>query len=149
MRAIHPHPNASGLAPENEEICRAVERMRDAVLSSATDCECRGRLDEALRRFEMLEQARVTQLLLAAADEQRRRIGSLLMLLGDPFQEQFDEPDDSLIAEAGLLLGDISAAAELGSRLLSQARRLSSRHRAAVETPVHSHTEWPVSHTDT
>ncbi|WP_244520135.1 hypothetical protein [Sinorhizobium glycinis] len=73
----------STFAQANEEISRAVGRMRGAVLSSAIDCECRDRVDGALRDLERLERDQIVRRLLAAADEQRRRIEALLVLLGD------------------------------------------------------------------
>ncbi|WP_223843340.1 hypothetical protein [Sinorhizobium fredii] len=98
--------------------------MRGAVLSSAIDCECRDRVDGALRDLERLERDRIVQRLLAAADEQRRRIEALLVLLGDFDPKEPSPLDDGMIDEAGLLFGDIAAAAELGSSLLRQSRQL-------------------------
>jgi hypothetical protein len=115
---------ASTFAQANEEISRAVGRMRGAVLSSAIDCECRDRVDGALRDLERLERDRIAQRLLAAADEQRRRIEALLVLLADFEPKEPAALDDGMIVEAGLLFGDIAAAAELGSSLLRQSRQL-------------------------
>jgi hypothetical protein len=115
---------ASTFAQANEEISRAVGRMRGAVLSSAIDCECRDRVDGALRDLERLERNRIAQRLLAAADEQRRRIEALLVLLADFDSNEPAALDDGMIVEAGLLFGDIAAIAELGSSLLRQSRQL-------------------------
>ncbi len=115
---------ASTFAQANEEISRAVGRMRGAVLSSAIDCECRDRVDVVLRDLEKLERNRIIRRLLTAADEQRRRIEALLVLLGDFGPNESAPLDDGMIAEAGLLFGDIAAAAELGSSLLRQSRQL-------------------------
>jgi len=128
----------STFAQANDEISRAVGRMRGAVLSSAIDCECRDRVDGALRDLERLERDQIVRRLLAAADEQRRRIEALLVLLGDFDPNEPVPPDDGMIAEAGLLFGDIAAAADLGSGLLRQSRRLrlaaEGLHEVAPET---------------
>ncbi|MBP2234949.1 hypothetical protein J2Z31_001441 [Sinorhizobium kostiense] len=110
-------------AQANEEISRVVGRMRGAVLSTAIDCECRDRVEGALRDLERLEWVRIERRLLAAASEQRRKISALLVLLGDFDPNETGAMDDGMIAEAGLLFGDIAAAAELGSSLLRQSRQ--------------------------
>lgn len=123
----------STFAQANEEISRAVGRMRGAVLSSAIDCDCRNRVDGALRDLERLERDRIVHRLLAAADEQRRRIEALLVLLSDFDPNEPAPLDDGMIAEADLLFGDIAAAAELGSSLLRQSRQLRSERDMAQE----------------
>jgi len=110
-------------AQANEEISRVVGRMRGAVLSTAIDCECRDRVEGVLRDLERLEWVRIERRLLAAASEQRRKISALLVLLGDFDPNETVAMDDGMIAEAGLLFGDIAAAAELGSSLLGQSRQ--------------------------
>ncbi|WP_244426743.1 hypothetical protein [Sinorhizobium sojae] len=105
-------------------VSRAVGRMRGAVLSSAIDSDCRDRVDGALHDLERLERHRIVHRLLTAADEQRRRIEALLVLLRDFNPKDAGAIDQSIIAEAGLLFGDIAAAAELGSRLLRQSCQL-------------------------
>ncbi len=122
---------ASAFAQTSKEISRAVGRMRGVMLSGAADCECRDRLDEALRDLEGLERARITERLLSLADNQRRRIEALLVLLGDFNPNEPGALDEGMIVEAGLLFGDIAAAAELASNLLRQARQL----RFACEAP--------------
>ncbi|MDX0405019.1 hypothetical protein GHK39_18060 [Sinorhizobium medicae] len=114
---------ASTFAQANEEISRAVGRMRGAVLSSAVDCQCRYRVNWALRDLERLERDRIVRRLLAAAGEQRQRIEALLVLLADFASNEPAALDDGMIVEAGLLFGDIAAAAELGSSLLRQSRQ--------------------------
>ncbi|MDX0522024.1 hypothetical protein BMJ34_16890 [Sinorhizobium medicae] len=114
---------ASTFAQANEEISRAVGRMRGAVLSSAVDCQCRDRVNWALRDLERLERDRIVRRLLAAAGEQRQRIEALLVLLADFYSNEPAALDDGMIVEAGLLFGDIAAAAELGSSLLRQSRQ--------------------------
>ncbi|ASY60776.1 hypothetical protein [Sinorhizobium sp. CCBAU 05631] len=125
---------ASNFARTNEEISHAVRRMRGAILSSANDCECRDRVGEALRDLERLERARIVRQMLIAADDQRRRIEALLALLGDFEPNEPEAMDDGLIAEAGLLFGDIAAAAELGSSLLRQSRQFLASEMVHNET---------------
>ncbi|WOS63887.1 hypothetical protein [Sinorhizobium fredii] len=112
---------ASAFAQTSEEISRAVKRMRGVMLNGAADCD---RMEEALRDLERLEGARITERLLGLADNQRRRIEALLVLLGDFNPNEPGALDEGMIAEAGLLFGDIAAAAELASNLLKQARQL-------------------------
>ncbi|MDE3831870.1 hypothetical protein CN157_27860 [Sinorhizobium meliloti] len=134
---------ASTFARANEEISRAVGRMRGAVLSSAVDCECRDRVDGALRDLERLERDRIVQRLLAAADEQRRRIEALLALLADFDPKESAVLDDGMIVEAGLLFGDIAAAAELGSSLLRQSRQLRFANDMVQEVAESASCEFP------
>lgn len=115
---------ASAFVQTSEDISRAVKRMRGVMLNGAADCECRDRMEEALRDLERLEGARITERLLGLADNQRRRIEALLVLLGDFNPNEPGALDEGMIAEAGLLFGDIAAAAELASNLLKQAGQL-------------------------
>ncbi|WP_018012293.1 hypothetical protein [Sinorhizobium medicae] len=126
---------ASTFAQANEEISRAVGRMRGAVLSSAVDCQCRDRVNWALRDLERLERDRIVRRLLTAAGEQRQRIEALLVLLADFDSNEPAAPDEGMIVEAGLLFGDIAAAAELGSSLLRQSRQFRFANDMAQRDP--------------
>ncbi|MEY9099745.1 hypothetical protein ABIA24_002654 [Sinorhizobium fredii] len=93
------------------------------MLNGAADCECRDRMEEALRDLERLEGARITERLLGLADNQRRRIEALLVLLGD------FNPNEPGALDGRHDRGSRTAfrryrAAELASNLLKQARQL-------------------------
>jgi hypothetical protein len=102
----------------------AVGHTHGVVPSGAADCECHEQLHEELSYLGGTDRGRIVRRLLAAADEQRRRIEALLVLLGDFDPNEPGSLDDGVIAEAGLLFHDIAGAAEVGASLLGQARRL-------------------------
>ncbi|WP_262519025.1 hypothetical protein [Agrobacterium fabrum] len=93
--------------------------MRNVVLQSALDCGCRDKVHDALRELEDFERQRNVVKLLAAAREERRKIGLLTDMLSD-FAED-DTVDEGVVETASLMFLDIAAAQE-GSRILREAR---------------------------
>lgn len=104
----------SGLS--GAEIVEVIHLVRDIVLKSALDCSCRERVNDALRQLEEFERQCDLGLLLAAAREERRKIGVLAEMLSD-FAED-DTIDQGVVETASLIFSDIAAAAHEGSRLL-------------------------------
>jgi hypothetical protein len=77
---------------------------------------------EALRELEDFERQRNIVKLLAAAREERRKIGLLTEMLAD-FAED-DTVDEGIVETASLMFLDIAAAAQEGSRILRDALSL-------------------------
>lgn len=100
------------------DIPGAIHLVRSVVMGSALDCDCRERVDEALRQLEHFERHRNNLRLISAAREQRRKIGLLLEMLAD-FGEA-DEADEGVLESAALLFRDIAAAAREGAHILDE-----------------------------
>jgi GTP cyclohydrolase II len=112
----------SAAAPGGADIAAAIHLVRNVVLQSALDCDCRDKVHEALRELEDFERQRNVVKLLAAAREERRKIGLLADMLSD-FAED-DTVDEGVVETASLMFLDIAAAAQEGSRILREARPL-------------------------
>jgi hypothetical protein len=87
------------------------------------DCECRTRLDQALARFEALENRRSAREQLATARRQRERIEAVFYFLRDLDTLASTERDHGLYEEIALLFDDIGEAAAEGA---SAMRRLAA-----------------------
>ncbi|CUX70204.1 hypothetical protein M0412_22275 [Agrobacterium sp. O3.4] len=109
-------------APGGADIAAAIHLVRNVVLQSALDCGCRDKVHEALRELEDFERQRNIVKLLAAAREERRKIGLLTEMLAD-FAED-DTVDEGIVETASLMFLDIAAAAQEGSRILRDALSL-------------------------
>lgn len=103
-------------AGDGPDIAGAIHLIRDLVGRSAPDCECLEKVDEALRQLETLERTRGLMRQLAAAREERRKIGLLLDMLMDLADE--DALDAGVIESASLVFADIAASAQEGARIL-------------------------------
>lgn len=112
----------SAAAPVGADIAAAIHLVRNVVLQSALDCGCRDKVHDALRELEDFERQRNVVKLLAAAREERRKIGLLTDMLSD-FAED-DTVDEGVVETASLMFLDIAAAAQEGSRILREARSL-------------------------
>jgi hypothetical protein len=100
-----------------------VRRLAAVLQGVELDCECRARLDQALDRFEGLENRRAAREQLANARRQRERIEAVFHFLRDLDELAPAEQDHSLYTEIALLFDDIAAAAQEGARSM---RHLSS-----------------------
>ncbi|AYM60655.1 hypothetical protein [Agrobacterium fabrum] len=109
----------SAAAPGGADIAAAIHLVRNVVLQSALDCGCRDKVHDALRELEDFERQRNVVKLLAAAREERRKIGLLTDMLSD-FAED-DTVDEGVVETVSLMFLDIAAAQE-GSRILREAR---------------------------
>lgn len=95
-------------------------RIRNVLAAANIDCNCRGRLDDALDRFTRLETQRATRQLLLQAQHQRQRIASLLELLGEIEELTVNEVDATVFAELAALFEDVASAAGIGAAAMRQ-----------------------------
>lgn len=100
-----------------------VRRLATVLQGVQLDCECRSLLDQALARFEALENRRAARQELANARRQRERIEAIFHFLRDLDELAPAEQDHGLYTEIALLFDDIAAAAQEGARSM---RELSS-----------------------
>lgn len=125
-------------APRQADMLEAIRQVRNVVRSSTLDCGCRDRVSEAIQRLETLERKRARKRLRAAVREQKRKISSLLSLLGDFDMQNSDALDPGVLTEASLLLSDIAAEASAGSALVRSLlllERYAEQQRSRCETP--------------
>ncbi len=108
--------------PGGADIAATIHLVRDVVLQNALDRGCCDKVHEALREPEDFERQRNIVKLLAAAREERRKIGLLTEMLAD-FAED-DTVDEGVVETASLMFLDIAAAAQEGSRILRDALSL-------------------------
>ena len=101
-----------------DQMPNAVERIRTVILNTAIDCDCRDRVENALKRFEALEDLRNQKRLVEDARHQRRTIAAILELLRELDELSFQDMDESVLSEAALLFDDITEAANIASRSL-------------------------------
>jgi hypothetical protein len=97
-------------------LSNAVRRIRTVIMNTALDCDCRDRVENALRRFEALEHLRDQKRFLDDARQQRRTIETILDLLREIDELGFQDMDEGVLAEAALLFDDIVTAATAGSQ---------------------------------
>ena len=101
-------------------------RVRTVLGTLELDCRCRGRLDDALERFEALETRRQVRALILDARHQAERIAALLELVGELDTVTTDEADLSVFDEIALLFADIGSAAALGAADMARARGIAA-----------------------
>jgi len=106
----------SGQAHMAGHLSNAVRRIRTVIMNTALDCDCRDRVENALRRFEALEHLRDQKRFLDDARQQRRTIETILDLLREIDELGFQDMDEGVLAEAALLFDDIVTAATAGSQ---------------------------------
>lgn len=118
-----------------DDIAGAVSlgRIRAVIRTVDLDCECREKLDQALRRFEALEQRRALRDLIHDARRQSERIAAMLDLLRELDDIRVDERDGSVFEELALLFDAIAAAAAAGA---GDMRRFGLLHDGARPEPV-------------
>ena len=68
-----------------------LDRVRAVLGTLELDCRCRGKLDEALERFEALESRRQLRALILDARHQAERIAALLELVSELDTVTIDE----------------------------------------------------------
>jgi hypothetical protein len=90
-------------------------RVRAVLATVEFDCACREKLDDALRRFEALEQRRGMRDLIADARVQCERVAALLDLLKELDEIQAEDTDHGVFEELALLFEAIAAAATHGA----------------------------------
>jgi len=117
--AIHAEDRSSGAQPSH-----LLTRIRAVVGTLDLDCRCRGKIDEALARFESLETRRQLRGLILDARHQADRIAALLELVGELDTISMDETDLSVFEEIALLFEDIKAAAARGAEDMIVAHNL-------------------------
>lgn len=100
-----------------------VRRLATVLQGVELDCECRTRLDQALARFEALENRRSAREQLATARRQRERIEAIFQFLHDLDGLAPTEQDHGLYEEIALLFDDIAEAAAEGAEAM---RRLAA-----------------------
>ncbi|WP_156917632.1 hypothetical protein [Salinarimonas rosea] len=100
---------------------RTLGLLRAHLAGMDLACPCRERLEDALTRLSRFEEMRSRRLILAAAREERERIGLLLGLLAELDDLAPGEPDETVYRELELLFRDVAAAAERGALALARA----------------------------
>lgn len=106
----HHHPVAE--EPRDAAVMR---RIRTVIDSVELDCECRARLDEALARFNALEQQRAMRQHLVLARQHRERIKAILDFLHEVDDLMINEPDRSVYTELALLFEEAASIAIEGA----------------------------------
>jgi hypothetical protein len=101
-----------------EMVARLAAVIRDARL----DCACRLELDEALKRFALMESRRAARRHLADARACRKRIETILFFLRDVDELGPAEPDSTVYTDIVLLFEEIERTARAGA---DATRRLS------------------------
>lgn len=97
---------------EDEE---CVARLATAVDHLDLDCACKGKLDDALRRFTRQEWGRRRERLILDARLQVAQIASLMNFLKEIADIAPGEPDQSVFLEIAHLFDDIAEAARRGA----------------------------------
>lgn len=92
-----------------------IRRIRTVIDSVELDCECRARLNEALGRFNALEQQRAMRQQLVLARQHRERIRAILDFLQEVDDLMISETDRSVYVELALLFEEIAAIAAEGA----------------------------------
>lgn len=112
-----------------------LDRVRAVLGTLELDCRCRGKLDDALERFEALESRRQLRALILDARHQAERIAALLELVSELDTVTIDEADLSVFDEIALLFADIGLAAACGAEDMIRARDLASRREGPPFAP--------------
>ena len=92
-----------------------IRRIRTVIDSVELDCECRARLNEALGRFNALEQQRAMRQQLVLARQHRERIKAILDFLQEVDDLMISETDRSVYVELALLFEEVAAIAVEGA----------------------------------
>lgn len=92
-----------------------LDRIRAVIASVELDCECREKLDQALERFEALEQRRNLRDLIHDARRQAERIAATLDFLRELDEIRIEEQDGSVFEELALLFDEIAIAGQQGA----------------------------------
>ena len=116
--------------PDGRRDAALVARIRQVIDRVDLDCECRGRLDEALARFSALEHRRVLRQHLVRARQHRERIKAILDFLQEVDELLTTEPDRSVYTELALLCEEAAAIAAEGASALHGLAALRAGHEA-------------------
>lgn len=108
----HHHHHAAAEEPRDAAVIR---RIRTVIDSVELDCECRARLDEALARFNALEEQRTMRQHLVLARQHRERIKAILDFLQEVDELMISEPDRSVYSELALLFEEVASTATEGA----------------------------------
>lgn len=93
----------------------SLDRIRAVIRTVELDCACREKLDQALHRFEALEQRRALRDLIHDARRQSEQIAAMLDLLRELDDIRVEEQDGSVFEELALLFDAIATAAATGA----------------------------------
>lgn len=116
-----------------------LSRMRAVLGKVELDCDCRDRLNDALRRFEVLEQRRGLRDLIADARAQCNRVVGLLDLLKELDEIDVEASDRGVSEELALLFETIATAGLRGAEDMRRFRDLlpgDPKPGAAAAAPV-------------
>lgn len=103
-----------------------LDRVRAVLDTLELDCRCRSKVDDALERFEALENRRQVRALILDARNQAERIAALLELVSELDTVRIDETDLGVFDEIAFLFADIGLAAACGAEDMMRARSLAS-----------------------
>ena len=97
-----------------------IQRIERLVDELDLDCECRARLNAALRRFTALHRQRMARQHLIWARQHRERIEAILSFLQELDDLVTMEPDRTVYAELALLFDEIAVIAQEGAASMNQ-----------------------------
>ena len=112
-----------------------LDRVRAVLDTLELDCKCRSKVDDALERFEALENRRQVRALILDARHQAERIAALLELVSELDTVRIDETDLGVFDEISLLFADIGLAAACGAEDMMRARSLASAEKETTVAP--------------
>jgi hypothetical protein len=107
-------------------------RIRAVVSTLDLDCQCRGKLNAVLERFEALENRRQLRSLILDARNQAERIAAVLQFVGELDTLTTDEADLGVFDEIALLFEDIGSAAAHGAADMNKAMSLAAARSASL-----------------
>ena len=119
----------------NQPSLHLLDRVRAVLEPLELDCRCRGKLDDALERFEVLESRRQVRALILDARNQAERIAALLDLIGELDTVGIDETDLGVFDEIASLFADIGLAAAYGAEDMARAGSLASSRKKSMLAP--------------
>jgi len=109
-----------------------LDRVRAVLEPLELDCRCRSKLDDALERFEFLENCRQVRALILDGRNQAERIAALLELVSELDTIGIDESDLGVFDEIASLFADIGLAAACGAEDMIRARSLASSRKKST-----------------
>jgi hypothetical protein len=112
-----------------------MDRVRAVLKPLELDCRCRSKLNDALERFEFLENRRQVRALILDARNQAERIDALLEFISELDTVGVDEPDLGVFDEIAFLFADIGLAATCGAEDMTRARSLASCRKESTLAP--------------
>ncbi|MCP8936932.1 hypothetical protein NK718_00240 [Alsobacter sp. SYSU M60028] len=123
MSARSSSPARRSAGPDAPGAAGAAGRLRAVLSHAGLDCECRERLDAALRRFATQETRRAARRALAEARARREDAAAILALLDELDHLTSEETDRSVFLELSLLFHDLAQAATAGADALAELAR--------------------------